>query len=141
VKKVFFDTWGWVAIAHKNDIHHAKVVSFYKTFLLNKGIPVTTDYVLAETITLLRTKTDPKGVTVFIDTILDAVKKGRIIIEGINEERWERSWELTKRYYDKPYISFFDFSSFVVMKEIGVPDALTADKHFEEVGMGFKKLF
>ena len=141
MKNVFFDTWGWVAIAHKNDTHHAEVVSFYKTFLLHKGMPITTDYVLAETITLLKAKTDPKGVFVFIDTILDAVKKGRILLERINEERWEKAWELSKRYYDKPYISFFDFSSFVVMKEVSVPNVLTADRHFEEVGMGFKKLF
>lgn len=141
MKKVFFDTWGWVAIAHKNDAHHAKVFSFYKTFLLNKGIPVTTDYVLSETITLLRAKTDSKGVAIFIDIILAAIKKGRIVLERINEKRWEKAWELSNKYNDKPYISFFDFSSFVVMKEIGISVVLTADRHFEEAGLGFKKLF
>lgn len=103
MKMVFFDTWGWAAIAHRNDTHHDKVASFYSSFLLNKGIPVTTDYVLAETITLLRSKTNPEAVTLFIDTILNA--------------------------------------SFVVMKECNIKDALTADRHFEEIGLGFKKLF
>ena len=141
MKKVFFDTWGWVAIAHKNDTSHAKVLSFYKTFLIKKGIPVTTDYILAETITLLRSRTDPKGVIIFMDTILSAIKEGRIILERINDERWEKAWELSKRYSDKPYISFFDITSFVVMKETGISEVLTADKHFEEAGFGFKKLF
>lgn len=141
MKRVFFDTWGWVAIAHKDDAHHERVVSFYKNFLLNKGLPVTTDYIFAETITLLRAKTDLKGVTVFVDAILDLAQKGKVMLERIDERRWGKAWELCKRYHDKPYISFFDFSSFVVMKEIGVIDVLTADKHFEEVGMGFKKLF
>ena len=36
---------------------------------------------------------------------------------------------------------FFDLSSFVVMKELRITDVLTNDKHFEDVGMGFKKLF
>ncbi len=141
MKRVFFDTWGWVAIANKNDPHHAKAISFYKTFLINNGIPVTTDYVLAETITLSRAKMSPDKVCIFIDTIFDAVKKGKIVLERIDEKRWEKVWNLSKKYHDKPYISFFDFSSFVVMKEVGVLNVLTADRHFEEVGMGFKKLF
>ncbi len=141
MRKVFFDTWGWVAIAHKNDTNHPKVFSFYKTFLTKKGIPVTTDYILAETITLLRARTDPKGIAVFMDILLAAIKEGRIVLERVDGRRWERTWELSKSYNDKPYISFFDFSSFVVMKECGISEVLTADKHFKEVGLGFKKLF
>ena len=141
MKKIFFDTWGWVAIAHKDDTHHKEVASFYKTFLRDKGIPFTTEYVLAETITLLRARTEPDGLNVFIDAILEEIKKGRIVLERIDERRWEKAWNLSKKYYDKPYISFFDFSSFVVMKENGISDALTADSHFEEIGLGFRKLF
>ncbi len=80
MKKVFFDTWGWVAIAHKDDTHHTRVFSFYKSFLFKKGIPVTTDYILAETITLLRARTEPKGVAIFIDTILSAAKEKKILL-------------------------------------------------------------
>lgn len=141
MKKVFFDTWGWVAIAHKNDARHTEVFSFYRAFLLKKGTPVTTDYVLAETATLLRARTDSKGVSVFIDTILDAVRENRVVLERIHENRWQKAWEMSKKYSDKLHISFTDFSSFVVVKETGVLDILTADKHFEEVGMGLRKLF
>jgi len=116
-------------------------VPFYSSFLLNKGIPVTTDYVLAETITLLRSKTNPEAVTLFIDTILNAVKKDKIALEQVDVKRWEKAWQLSKKYSDKPNISFFDFSSFVVMKECNIKDVLTADRHFEEIGFGFKKLF
>lgn len=141
MKKVFFDTWGWVAIAHKNDTHHEEVVSFYESFILNKGIPVTTDYLLAETITLLRGRTEPEGIIIFINALLAASREGRIFLERINEKRWEKAWSMSRKYGDKPYISFFDLSSFVVMKEMGLKEVLTADRHFEEVGLGFKKLF
>ena len=130
-----------MAIANKNDPHHARVISFYRTFLSNNGIPVTTDYVLAETITLSRAKMFPDKVGIFIDAIFDAVQEGKIVLERIDERRWEKAWNLSKKYSDKPYISFFDFSSFVVMKEKGISDALTADSHFEEIGLGFRKLF
>ena len=141
MKKVFFDTWGWVAIAHKNDSHHSEVVSFYNKFLINNGIPVTSDYILSEAVTLLRAKTDTKGVMLFIDTILSGVKSEKILLERIDEQRWNKAWDMCKKYYDKPYISFFDFTSFIVMKELSISDVLTSDRHFEEVGMGFKRLF
>lgn len=141
MKRIFFDTWGWVAIANKNDPSHADVASFYGNFLLKKGRPVTTDLVLAETITLSKAKMSPDKVAVFMDALLASVKRDEVILERIDEKRWNRAWEMCKKYHDKPYISFFDFSSFVVMKETGVHEVLTADKHFEEVGLRFKKLF
>ncbi len=141
MKRLFFDTWGWVAIAHKNDNHHKSVLEFYQSFLNNKGIPITTDYILAETITILRARTDPRGVKIFIDTLLEARAAEKIIFEQIDEKRWTKAWEFTKKYSDKPYISFVDFTSIVVMKEINVKDILTGDKHFENIGLDFRKLF
>jgi predicted nucleic acid-binding protein len=139
MKKIFFDTWAWVAIAHRDDDHHEKVQTFYRSYLLKRAVPVTTDYVLGESISLLRAKTH--GVAPFIDTLLDAAKAGRVLIERIDAKRWEKAWLLSKKYGDKPAISFVDFCSFTVMKERGITEALTADRHFEDVGMGFTKLF
>jgi predicted nucleic acid-binding protein len=141
MKNVFFDSWGWVAIANKNDNYHERVYSFYKDLLLSRGLPITTDYILAETITFLRAKIDFKLVDTFIETILDAVKNERIILERIDEKRWTKAWELSKKYNDKTSISFFDLTSFVVMREVRISEVLTNDKHFEDVGMGFRKLF
>lgn len=141
MKKVFFDSWGWVAIANKNDNYHERVYSFYKDLLLSRGLPITTDYILAETITFLRAKIDSMLVDTFIEAILNAVRNERIILERIDEKRWTKAWELSKKYNDKTSISFFDFTSFVVMKEIRISEALTNDRHFEDVGMGFRKLF
>lgn len=141
MRNVFFDTWGWVAIGHKNDSHNKEVTRYYNNLILSKVKPVTSDYILAESITLLRARTELTGVTTFFDAILTASKVGGIIIEKVDNIRWLKAWELSKKYKDKPHISFYDFSSFVVMKELGIKDALTADKHFEEIGMGFRKLF
>ena len=38
-------------------------------------------------------------------------------------------------------IAFADFTSFVVMKELRITEALTADRHYELVGIGLRKLF
>lgn len=141
MRKVFFDTWGWVAIAHKDDNHHRKVFTFYENFLLNKGIPVTTDYVLSETITLLRSRTNINGVEVFIDTIIEAVRNERVLLQRIDDIKWQKTWNLCKKYKDKPGISFVDFSSIIIMKELNIKNILTNDNHFKNVGMGLTKLF
>jgi predicted nucleic acid-binding protein len=141
MNKVFFDTWGWVAVANESDAYHVKVVDFYRDFLLKGGMPVTSDYVLSETITLLRARTNPKDAGIFIDTILEAAGSGRVRLEWIDQKKWEKAWQMCKKYADKPGISFVDFTSFLLMKESGIMKVLTADRHFEEVGLRFEKLF
>ncbi len=140
-RKVFFDTWGWLAIAHRDDRRHAEATAFYREFIVGGGVPVTSDYVLAETISLLRSRTTPKGTESFIDGILAAQRGERVRIETVGEERWLAAWKLSKKFADKPDISFADFTSFVLMKELRITEAFTADRHYELIGMGFRKLF
>lgn len=140
-RTVFFDTWGWLAIAHRDDRRHSEATAFYREFVLAGGVPVTSDYILAETISLLRARTTPKGTESFIDGILAAQRSERVRIERIDEGRWQAAWKLSKKFADKPDISFADFTSFVVMKELRISEALTADRHYELIGMGFRKLF
>ena len=139
-RKVFFDTWGWLAIAHRDDRRHSEAAAFYREYIVSGGIPVTSDYILAETISLLRARTTPKGTENFIDGLLAAQNNNRIVVERISEERWQTAWKLSKKFADKPDISFADFTSFVVMKEVRISEALTADRHYEMIGMGFSKL-
>ena len=42
------------------------------------------------------------------------------------------------KYRDKPEISFTDFTSMMVMAELGLKRVLTEDQHFTQVGMGFE---
>jgi len=58
----------------------------------------------------------------------------------ITEERFKTALEWRHKYDDKPRISFTDFTSMVVMGELGITDVLTEDDHFIQVGMGFNKV-
>lgn len=140
-RRVFFDTWGWLAIAHRDDQRHQQVTAYYRDFMLSGGIPVTSDYILSETVTLLRLRTTAKGAAVFIDGLLAGVHTGKIQLLRVTEERWNAAWQLSKKFAVKPDISFVDLTSFALMKELRLSDALTADRHYELVGMGFRKLF
>jgi predicted nucleic acid-binding protein len=140
-RKVFFDTWGWLAIAHRDDRRHVEATAFYRDFIVAGGLPVTSDYILDETITLLRSRTSPAGTEQFIEGILAAHRNTRVKIERINEEQWSAAWKMSRKFADKTDISFTDFTSFIIMKELRIVDALTADRHYELVGLGFSKLF
>ena len=141
IRKVFFDTWGWLAIAHRDDQRHAEATAFYRDFLVTGGVPVTTDYILSETISLLRARTSSQGTERFIDGMLAVQSSGKIVIERVDENRWKAAWKLSKKFSDKSDISFVDFTSFVVMRELRINESLTADRHYEFVGMGFKRLY
>lgn len=45
----------------------------------------------------------------------------------------QRAWELLTTHHDKIW-SLADCASFVVMKELLIAEALTADRHFEQAG-------
>ncbi len=102
------------------------------------GAWVTTDYVPDETITrLFASSAEARR---FLEGIFEASRRGLVDIEHVTPERFSRAWRLRLRYHDKPRISFTDFTSFVVMRELGLRRVLTGDARFEHVGMGFVRV-
>ena len=69
-----------------------------------------------------------------------AIEEGYLRLERITAERFEKAKSLRMRFQDKPKISFTDFTSMVVMAELGITDILTEDEHFTQVSMGFQKV-
>ena len=47
---------------------------------------------------------------------------------------------MRQKYQDKPGISFVDFTSMIVMQDLGIGDVFTGDAHFQQVGLGFRLL-
>ena len=138
--KLFIDTWGWVVIHNKREPRHAEVNRFYRNFRLEKGEVYTTDYVLDETITLLFRRL-PFGLAKDSLTLLnESFEKGYLNLEWISPQRFEEAKQLRLRFLDKPMISFTDFTSMAIMKELDIKFVLTGDEHFEQAGMGFQKV-
>ncbi len=68
----------------------------------------------------------------------EAIEQGYLNLEWISSERFDTAKELRLRFKDKPMISFTDFTSIAVMKELNIKSILTEDDHFIQVGMGFR---
>ena len=54
IKRIFVDTAGWMALADANDPHHSSSVQARDGHLKRGGTLLTTDYVVDETLTLIR---------------------------------------------------------------------------------------
>ncbi len=135
-RRLFVDTWGWLVLANNRDPAFDAVSRMREAAGSQPGVWVTTDYVLGETLTRLFTVCPFALARRFSEGIFEASRQGLLDIEHVTPERFSAAWRLRLRYRDKPRISFTDFTSFVVMRELRLQHALTGDAHFEQVGWG-----
>jgi len=139
-KMLFIDTWGWVVIHNRRESRHSEVHSYYRKWRLNGGSICTTDYVLDETYTLIFRRLPFTKAVESLKLLDEAVEQGYLNVERISFERFDKAKKLRLKFSDKPKISFTDFTSMVVMKELELEFILTDDEHFRYVGFGFQKM-
>lgn len=136
--KLFIDTWGWLTLRDKKEARHREVSAYYDNFFSTGGIIYTTDYVLDETFTLLFRRLPFSQAKESMELIFNSAEEGDLIFEFITPERFSNTRSLRIKFDDKPKISFTDFSSMVLMEELGISQILTSDAHFTHVGKGFQ---
>jgi uncharacterized protein len=124
----FLDTSGLFAILAKPDPAHPSAVDWLGRARTAKASAVTTDYILDETATLLKSRGRPDLIPALFDFISPS---SALRVEWIDRDRFETARQFLLRHNDHDY-SFTDCTSFVVMRELHVTDALTTDRHFRE---------
>ena len=136
-RAVFIDTWGWLALGDSQEPQHQEITRFYEQ-LEDSRVPIyTSDYVLAELVTLLYRRVHFSRATSFIEGILVSSEERDIEIELVTPGHFSSAWKLRKQFQDKTDISFTDLASMVIMRELGIQQVLTGDAHFTHAGMGF----
>ena len=128
--RLFVDTAGWMMLADGSDPKHAKARSARDRLLRQGAILLTTDFVLDETLTLLRMRLGIGAAERWWDQV-DA--SSRVVWEWIDPARAEKARHWFFRWRDKSF-SFTDCTSFVVMKELSIRQVLTSDRHFTQAG-------
>lgn len=125
------DTSAWYALEVEDDKHHAEAKRFLRRLASNEyGVSITTDYVLDETLTLLRIRTGLDVASAFVDKL----KRSRSVkIFWVGEEMFESAVRTFRDSHGKSW-SFTDCTSFALMKELSIPAAYAFDEHFREAG-------
>lgn len=129
MRELFVDTAGWMAMADAADPHHSHCISARDEWL-SRGSLVSTDYILDETLTLLRFRLGLSAAMKWWDQV---EASSRVRWEWITPERAEKARSWFFRWKDKSF-SLTDCSSFVVMRELRIRGALTTDSHFRQAG-------
>jgi predicted nucleic acid-binding protein len=124
---IFLDTSFLFALVSSKDEHHGRVVEVFSSFEGRRlsEVLLTTNHVVAETVTLTRTLGHERAVR--LGERLYAERLARIHWTTPEEER--EAFAYFKKHRDKDY-SIVDCLSFVVMEREGIREALAVDSDF-----------
>jgi len=128
--EVFVDTSALYAFVDKKDAHHPRASDAVRKLIKAGRRLIVSDYVIAETVNLANARSGSTVATRVLDLI---EQSSGIRIEWIDPVRFERTKTFFRKHADHSY-SFTDCTSFVIMRELRVTDALTTDGHFAEAG-------
>jgi predicted nucleic acid-binding protein len=127
MREVFADTYYFVALLNDKDSAHSKVVDFSNRY---SGQIVTTEWVLVELgDAFCRSHWRPT----FLSTLERLHESSQITVVEATHSCFERAVRLFASRPDKNW-SLTDCTSFLVMEDRSISEALTADQHFAQAG-------
>jgi predicted nucleic acid-binding protein len=124
---IFVDTGAWFAFVVPTDPNHTAARAWLET---NSDVLITTDYVVDETLTLLRARGESRRSIELGDSFFD----GSVgVVYRLSETDLLTAWDVFRLYHDKEW-SFTDCTSRVVMQRLEITRAIAFDKHFRQFG-------
>lgn len=130
MKQFFVDTSGWLAQLNRADPLHGLATGIYRDrFDAGWGV-VTHDGILLEVGNGLASVRLRKHAALWKERVTTSA---RVTIVRLTPDLHEAGWRLYAARLDKDW-GIVDCISFVVVQELGLTEALTADRHFEQAG-------
>jgi predicted nucleic acid-binding protein len=129
-REIFVDTSGLYALVDRKDAHHPVARAVIERGLRSGRRLLATDYIVAEAVNLANARSGSRVATRVFDLI---EQSAGIRIEWIGAARFDITKAFFRKYSDHDY-SFTDCTSFVVMRELKLRQALTSDRHFTQAG-------
>jgi uncharacterized protein len=129
---IFADTAGWGHLVDKSQGQHARAAQVYRTVRQTGGRIITTNYILAEVVALL---TNPLRIPraqliAFVESIKASIYVTIVHVDPLVDAA---AWQLLTNRVDKAW-SLVDCTSFIVMEQMQLTEALTTDHHFAQAG-------
>lgn len=128
MNRVFGDTYFFIALLNRRESQHRRAVEFYSSQTFEQIL--TTAWVLTELADGMSGRSTRTKCSEFIRRLLQD-RNTRVIPP--DDRLFGRGFELFEERSDKEW-SLTDCISFVVMKEEGLQEALTGDRHFQQAG-------
>lgn len=124
---IFVDTGAWYASLVPTDPDHARAVQWLAA---NHSPLLTTDYIIDETLTLLRVRGERKRALLLGAKFF---KQELAEIHKVTTTDLMLAWEIFEQFDDKGW-SFTDCTSKAVMEQLSIKVAFAFDHHFHQFG-------
>ena len=124
---IFVDTSAWFASVVPSDSDHRAASLWVEQ---NTQMLLTTDYVIDETLTLLRTRREAQRAFSLGEAFFS---KSLATIYYLTEEDVWQTWQTFHQFADKNW-SFTDCASKVVIEKLKLTQAFSFDRHFRQFG-------
>ncbi len=124
---MLLDTSGLLCLQHRDEPLHDRACSLYR----EAKQPVVHNYILAEYVALVTARRLPRSLAIAF--ISDIAVDPNVRTIWVDRDLHDRAIELLLARSDKTY-SVCDAVSFLVMRDRGIQEALTTDRHFEQEG-------
>lgn len=128
--RVFVDTGAWFAVQIIDDEHHDRAVDVLRALSSRGATLVTTNQVVGETYTLLRTVRGYRAAARFVELVEATSRLERFFV---TEEIERRTFAMLDRYREHAF-SFVEGTSFSTMKAERIRHAFAFDAHFAAAG-------
>ena len=123
----FVDTAAWFALYIREDPHHAEACEWIAK---NRTVLFTTDYVIDETLTLIRAR-GQKAIALEFGSEMFTIPAATVYY--LTPKDIDAAWQVFRDFDDKDW-SFTDCTSKVAIEQFGIETAFTFDHHFRQFG-------
>jgi predicted nucleic acid-binding protein len=128
----FADTGWWVAWALPGHARHAGALAMLGALGRSEQI-ITTNLVAGETWTFLRRKDNHRTALAYLDRLDTLSSAERLVVHRVTEEQEAAAWEWLRKHDERVY-SYVDATSFRVMRDRRLREALAFDQDFAAAG-------
>ena len=124
---IFVDAGAWFARTVPSDRNHVVIREWMRQ---NKERLITTDYIVDETLTLLRQRGERRRALALGEEFFS----GRLVqVYYLTEDDIRNAWLVFRQYDDRGW-SFTDCTSKLIIERLRVSYALSFDHHFHQFG-------
>jgi uncharacterized protein len=127
---LFVDTSGLYALADRRDPLRTRSQEQVRARVLAGSRLVLTDYILDEACTLAKVRAGSQAALALLRLVETSAG---FRFEWVGSDRFDAAKAYFRKHADHGY-SFTDCTSFIVMRELHLREALTSDHHFAEAG-------
>jgi predicted nucleic acid-binding protein len=128
----FADTGWWVAWALPGDTRHDAALGMLAGMGRTEQV-LTTNLVVGESWTFLRRNDNHRSAVGLLDRLDQLIEDDRLVVHRVTEEQEAAAWEWLRKHDEREY-SFVDATSFRVMRDRRLREALAFDQDFAAAG-------